>query len=150
MLAMRTIRLAIVGGWFQAPVYDSDGNPIPVVDPETGTQKLTENGRPVFMMRHEFQRPDAWLAMRWSALSEPELGGGPRGAAVKRDGRPGRAEGEPQRRFDIDPRDLLSGVECLLSFVPEIPGYEIRKIAPKAEEARPDTRNQDSAPKQGT
>jgi len=63
-ICIRTIRNAIVGGWFDAPVYDRDGNPIPLVDPESGEVIRDEKGRPKMAMRSEFREPNVAVA-KW-------------------------------------------------------------------------------------
>ena len=61
-ICMRTVRSAVVGGWYDSPVYDKDGNPIPQIDPETGEVLRDERGRPKMVMKSEFREPDARLA----------------------------------------------------------------------------------------
>ena len=61
-ICMRTVRSAVVGGWYDSPVYDKDGNPVPQIDPETGEVLRDERGRPKMHMKSEFREPDARLA----------------------------------------------------------------------------------------
>jgi hypothetical protein len=63
-LCLRTVKMGITGGWFDSPVYDQDGRPIPQIDPETGEPLHDAQGRVRFQMFPAYQKPDANLALR--------------------------------------------------------------------------------------
>lgn len=122
--AVRTVQLAIIGGWFQAPVYDQDGNPIPIIDPKTGQQKRDDNRRLMFEMRHQYKEPEAKLALRRLQARDPEFGGGPRGAAVRKTD---NIEVDPaqQGQCRIEISTLQAAVQILADLGVKIPKPEL-------------------------
>lgn len=130
LLAVRTIRLAMVGGWFEAPVYDEDGNPIPLVDPATGEQQRDENDRPKFMMRHQYKEPSQSAAKWYLEHTDEDFGGGVKGTAVKRNDEPPAVGEDRQRTFDIDTNSLASALGQLFSLGVRIPGWDVKPALP--------------------
>jgi hypothetical protein len=68
MLAVRTVRLAIVGGWHKVPMRDKDGNYVFKRDPLTGEILRDAAGRPEAELADEYKEPDdaraAWFLER--------------------------------------------------------------------------------------
>ena len=68
LMATRTIRLAIVGGWHKVPMRDKDGNYVFKRDPMTGEILRDAQGRPEAELSDEYKEPDdaraAWYLER--------------------------------------------------------------------------------------
>ena len=68
LMAVRTVRLAIVGGWHKVPMRDKDGNYVFKRDPITGEILRDAQGRPEPELADEYKEPDdaraAWFLER--------------------------------------------------------------------------------------
>ena len=72
MLATRTVRNGMLGGFRQVPCYDADEKLIPELDPGTGHPLRDESGRPLFKMEWAYQRPDHAFAAKILAKRNPQ------------------------------------------------------------------------------
>jgi hypothetical protein len=72
MLATRTIRNGMLGGFRQVPCYDADEKLIPELDPRTGQPLRDESGRPLFKMEWAHQRADHIFAAKILAKRNPQ------------------------------------------------------------------------------
>jgi hypothetical protein len=127
-ICVRTIRNEIVGGWFEAPVYDKVGNPIPLRDPQTGEVIRDQNGRPKMEMKPVFQKPDVktakWMVQRtnpreFSAVDQNQLLPTPQ---AELDKAPTELTREPEPRR-ITTSLLAQAVKILADQGVEIEGY---------------------------
>lgn len=59
LMAVRTVRLKIVGGWHKVPVRDKDGNYVFRRNPETGEILGDAQGRPEAELADAYKEPDA-------------------------------------------------------------------------------------------
>jgi hypothetical protein len=68
LMAIRTVRLAIVGGWHKTPLRDKDGNYSFKTDPVTGEILRDAQGRPEALLVDEYREPNdaraAWFLER--------------------------------------------------------------------------------------
>jgi hypothetical protein len=68
LMAVRTVRLAMVGGWHKVPMRDKDGNYVFKRDPMTGEILRDAQGRPEAELADEYKEPDdaraAWFLER--------------------------------------------------------------------------------------
>jgi hypothetical protein len=130
-VCMRTIQKAVVGGWFDAPVYDDDGNPIAEIDPVTGEVVRDGKGRPKMVMRSEFREPDARLALKMHQRANPRE----RGAVDREQQLPdpeAELEKAPTQKVDGQPEyqrisnsTLANAVKFLADAGVPIPGMKL-------------------------
>jgi hypothetical protein len=132
-ICVRTIRNEIVGGWFDEPVYDKAGNPIPLRDPQTGEVIRDQNGRPKMEMKPIFREPDVktakWMVQRmnpreFSAVDQNQLLPNPQAELDKAPTELTR--GEPEHRH-ITTSSLAQAVKFLGDQGIDLPGYERTK-----------------------
>jgi hypothetical protein len=68
LMAVRTVNLAIIGGWHKVPMRDKDGNYVFKRDPMTGEILRDAQGRPEAELVDEHRKPDdaraAWFLER--------------------------------------------------------------------------------------
>jgi hypothetical protein len=76
-MAVRTVRLAIVGGWHKVPMCDKDGNYVFKRDPLTGEILRDAQGRPDAELVDEYREPSSADA-RWflERRAREDFGGG--------------------------------------------------------------------------
>lgn len=138
MRAIRTVQLAIVGGCFEAPVYDKDGNPIPIIDSVTGRQARDEKGRLLFVTEQKYKEPNENIAIRYLEHTSEDFGGGARGAA-RMHKNSDVIDIEPSQRgiFRLDMNILGQAVHLLYEHGFDLPdGYKVvRQQLPAPDDA---------------
>ncbi len=78
-LATKSIRNAMLGGYFEVPMFDVDGNLVPETDPASGEMLHDGNGRPRFRTKWTYQKPDHAFAVKVLAKRNPkDWGDGPK------------------------------------------------------------------------
>lgn len=71
LMATRTVRLAIVGGWHKVPMRDKDGNYVFKRDPMTGEILRDAQGRPEAELVDAYTEPDAARAAWFLERRDP-------------------------------------------------------------------------------
>jgi hypothetical protein len=142
-LCTRTVRTAVVGGWFQSPVYDRDGRPVPEIDPETGEPLVDAQGRIKFQMQSEFQKPDAHLAFRlMQRLNKSEWGelddNGSPDPEIEMAKAPTEETAAIADHKRISTPLVTQAMEILIKQGAKIPGFQITKIPEVVESAPAD------------
>ena len=102
LMAVRTVRLAIVGGWHKVPMRDRDGNYVFNRDAVTGEILRDAQGRPEAELVDEYKEPDdaraAWFLER---RAREDFGGHGDGVTVNVNPAPTRAEPSKGQMLDL-------------------------------------------------
>lgn len=102
LMAVRTIRLAIVGGWHKVPMRDKDGNYVFKRDPLTGEILRDAQGRPEAELVDAYKEPDAARAAWFLERRDPaNWGGGGEGVTVNVNPAPPRREPGKKEMLDL-------------------------------------------------
>jgi hypothetical protein len=101
LMAVRTIRLAIVGGWHKVPMRDKDGNYVLKRDPITGEILRDAQGRPEAELADEYMEPDAARAA-WFLERRDPANWGSGGAGVTVNVNPPTTRREPGKKEMLD------------------------------------------------
>jgi hypothetical protein len=101
LMAVRTVRLAIVGGWHKVPMRDRDGNYVFKRD-ANGEILRDAQGRPEAELVDEYKEPDdaraAWYLER---RDRANWGSGGEGVTVNVNPAPARPEPKPREMLDL-------------------------------------------------
>ena len=102
LMAVRTVRLAIVGGWHKVPMRDKDGNYVFKRDPMTGEILRDAQGRPQAELADEYKEPDAARAAWFLERRDPaNWGGGGEGVTVNVNPAPARPNPSKRKMLDL-------------------------------------------------
>ena len=102
LIATRTVRLAIVGGWHKVPMRDKDGNYVFKRDPLTGEILRDVQGRPEAELVDEYKEPNSRDARWFLERRDPaNWGGGGEGVTVNVNPAPRRREPSKKETLDL-------------------------------------------------
>ncbi len=101
LMAIRTVRLAIVGGWHKVPMRDRDGNYVFKRDPMTGEILRDAQGRPDAELVDEYKEPDDARAA-WYLERRVRADFGPNEPGVTVNVNPAPPRREPSRKEMLD------------------------------------------------
>jgi hypothetical protein len=102
LMATRTVRVSMVGGWHKVPVRDKDGNYAFRRDPMTGEILRDAQGRPDAELVDEYREPNSADA-RWflERRAREDFGGGGEGVTVNVNPPPTRREPGKKEMLDL-------------------------------------------------
>jgi hypothetical protein len=102
LMAVRTVRLVIVGGWYRVPMQDKDGNYVFKRDPLTGEILRDAQGRPEAELVDAYKEPDAASAAWFLERRYPaDWGGGGQGVTVNVNPAPARPNPKKREMFNL-------------------------------------------------
>jgi len=102
LMAVRTVRLAMVGGWHKVPMRDKDGNYVFRRNPETGEILRDAQGRPEAELVDEYREPSS-VDARWflERRAREDFGGGGEAVTVNVNPAPTRPNPDKKQMLDL-------------------------------------------------